>query len=218
MTSPAQRSIRRHIVAGMAIVVLLVFGVGGWAATTELAGAVISSGHLVVDSNVKKVQHPTGGIVAELRVHEGDRVTAGEILVRLDDTEARAAVSMLAKQLDELSARRARLETERDDADEIVFPSELVQRAEDSDVSHVIAGERKLFELRRTARNGQKAQLRERVAQLREEIRGLLGQAKAKDKEIELINKELVGVRELRAKNLVPVTRLTALERDAARL
>jgi HlyD family secretion protein len=218
MTSPAQRSIRRHIVAGMAIVVLLVFGVGGWAATTELAGAVISSGHLVVDSNVKKVQHPTGGIVAELRVHEGDRVTAGEILVRLDDTEARAAVSMLAKQLDELSARRARLEAERDDADEIVFPSELVQRAEDSDVSHVIAGERKLFELRRTARNGQKAQLRERVAQLREEIRGLLGQANAKDKEIELINKELVGVRELRAKNLVPVTRLTALERDAARL
>jgi len=218
MTSPAQRSIRRHIVAGMAIVVLLVFGVGGWAATTELAGAVISSGHLVVDSNVKKVQHPTGGIVAELRVHEGDRVTAGEILVRLDDTEARAAVSMLAKQLDELSARRARLEAERDDADEIVFPSELVQRAEDSDVSHVIAGERKLFELRRTARNGQKAQLRERVAQLREEIRGLLGQANAKDKEIELINKELVGVRELRAKNLVPMTRLTALERDAARL
>jgi HlyD family secretion protein len=218
MTSPAQRSIRRHIVAGMAIVVLLVFGVGGWAATTELAGAVISSGHLVVDSNVKKVQHPTGGIVAELRVHEGDRVTAGEILVRLDDTEARAAVSMLAKQLDELSARRARLEAERDDADEIVFPSELVQRADDSDVSHVIAGERKLFELRRTARNGQKAQLRERVAQLREEIRGLLGQANAKDKEIELINKELVGVRELRAKNLVPVTRLTALERDAARL
>src|SRR3954471_8519177 len=122
MTSPAQRSIRRHIVAGMAIVVLLVFGVGGWAATTELAGAVISSGHLVVDSNVKKVQHPTGGIVAELQVHEGDRVTAGEILVRLDGTQAQATVSMLSKELDELLARQARLEAERDDADEIAFP------------------------------------------------------------------------------------------------
>src|SRR5262249_48556652 len=218
MTSPVQRSIRRHIVAGMTVVALLVGGVGGWAATTQLAGAVSSPGHLLVDSNVKKVQHPTGGIVAELRVHEGDGVTAGEILVRLDDTQARATVSILSKDLDELSARKARLEAERDDSDEIAFPDELLQRADDSDVSRVIAGERKLFELRRTARNGQKAQLKERVAQLGQEIRGLLGQANAKDKEIELINKELVGVRELRAKDLVPVTRLTALERDAARL
>jgi len=218
MTTPTQRSIRRHIVAGIGIVVLLVCGVGGWAAETKLAGAVISSGQLVVDSNVKKVQHPTGGIVSELRVHEGDRVTAGEVLVRLDDTQARATVSILGKELDELTARKARLEAERDDAEEIGFPDELLQRTDDSDVAHVIAGERKLFELRRTARNGQKAQLGERVAQLREEIQGLLGQASAKNKEIALINKELVGVRELRDKNLVPMTRLTALERDAARL
>jgi membrane fusion protein, type I secretion system len=218
MTSRTQRSIRRHLIAGICVVALLVGGGGGWACATKIAGAVISSGHLVVDSNVKKVQHPTGGIVAELLVHEGDRVTAGEILVRLDGTQAQATVSMLSKELDELLARKARLEAERDDADEIVFPNELLQRTEDSDVSHLIAGEQKLFELRHTARNGQKAQLRERVAQLREEIQGLLGQAKAKDKEIELINKELVGVRELRAKNLVPAARLTSLERDVARL
>ena len=218
MTSRTQRSISRHLIAGICVVALLVCGGGGWASATKLAGAVISSGHLVVDSNVKKVQHPTGGIVAELQVHEGDRVTAGEILVRLDGTQAQATVSMLSKELDELLARKARLEAERDDADEIVFPNELLQRTEDSDVFHLIAGEQKLFELRRTARNGQKAQLRERVAQLREEIQGLLGQAKAKDKEIELINKELVGIRELRAKNLVPATRLTSLERDVARL
>src|SRR6185437_14994865 len=180
MTNRNQRPNRRHPNPGIRVVALLVCGGGGWASATKLAGAVISSGHLVVDSNVKKVQHPTGGIVAELQVHEGDRVTAGEILVRLDGTQAQATVSMLSKELDELLARKARLEAERDDADEIVFPNELLQRTDDSDVSHLIAGEQKLFELRRTARNGQKAQLRERVAQLREEIQGLLGQANAK--------------------------------------
>jgi HlyD family secretion protein len=145
-------------------------------------------------------------------------VTAGEVLVRLDDTEARATASILTRELDELSARKARLEAERDDAEEIVFPNDLLQRVDDAEVSHVISGERKLFELRRAARNGQKAQLRERIAQLREEIQGLVAQVNAKNKEIELINKELVGVRELRAKNLVPMARLTSLERDATQL
>ena len=74
------RSIRRHLLAGGAAAALLVGGVGGWAATTERAGAVIAPGQLVVDSNVKKVQHPTGGMVGELKVKEGDRVKAGDVV------------------------------------------------------------------------------------------------------------------------------------------
>ena len=89
-TTQTQRSIRRHLVAGVAAVALLAGGVGGWATTTELAGAVIAQGQLVVDSNVKKVQHPTGGVVGELRVREGDHVKAGEIVIRLDETQTRA--------------------------------------------------------------------------------------------------------------------------------
>src|ERR1700681_4248377 len=88
--TPAHRSIYKHMIAGIVVVIVLAGGVGGWAATTELSGALIAQGSIVVDSNVKKVQHPTGGVVGELRVHDGDRVKAGEIVVRLDDTVTRA--------------------------------------------------------------------------------------------------------------------------------
>src|SRR6266403_1130797 len=112
----AHRSIRRHLWAGVLIVALLAGGVGGWAATTEIAGAVIAPGFLVVESNVKKVQHPTGGVVGEIRARDGDRVKAGDIVVRLDETITRANLSIVSKGLDELEARKARLEAERDGA------------------------------------------------------------------------------------------------------
>ena len=83
-------SIRSHLIAGTAVVVLFVAGMGGWAYRTEISGAVIAPGVLVVDSNVKKVQHPTGGVVKALLVDNGDRVKAGQVIVRLDDTQARA--------------------------------------------------------------------------------------------------------------------------------
>ena len=95
ITSATRRSMRRHLVAAIVVVLVLVVGVGGWAATTAISGAVVASGSVVVDSNVKKVQHPTGGIVGELRVHDGDRVHAGEIVVRLDETVTRANLAIV---------------------------------------------------------------------------------------------------------------------------
>jgi HlyD family secretion protein len=208
----------RHILAGIAVVIMCIGGVGGWAANTELSGALIAQGSLVVESNVKKVQHPTGGIVGELRVRDGDHVRAGDVLVRLDETVTRANLAIVAKSLDELAARQARLEAERDDSADLDFPKELLARAGTPGIDQVIDGERKLFELRRSARQGQKAQLQERILQLQEEIQGLVGQAHAKKREIELIDRELAGVRELWEKNLIPLSRVTALEREAVRL
>jgi HlyD family secretion protein len=175
---------------------------------------------IVVDSSVKKVQHPTGGVVSELRVKEGDRVKAGDILVRLDETQTLANATIIIKSFDELQARQARLEAERDSADQIVFPDALVERAKDakSEASRAIAAERSLFDVRRLSRSGQKAQLRERSSQLRNEISGYSGQLEAKQKEVNFIYQELEGVRTLWQKNLVPITRLTALERDTARI
>jgi HlyD family secretion protein len=208
------------MIAGMAIVGFVTFGIGGWAATSELSGAVIGQGVVVVDSSVKKVQHQTGGIVGELRVREGDRVKAGDILVRLDETQTLANATIITKSFDELLARQARLETERDNGDQIVFPKILLERARDpeSEAARAIAAERSLFDLRRQARGGQKAQLKERRAQLQEEIKGYDGQAAAKQREVDFVHQELEGVRTLWQKNLVPITRLTALERDTARL
>jgi HlyD family secretion protein len=218
VTSPTRRSMRRHLVAAMVVILVLVGGVGGWAATAVISGAVVASGSLVVDTNVKKVQHPTGGIVGELRVRDGDRVHAGDIVVRLDETVTRANLAIVSKGLDELMARKARLESERDGWDTIVFPAQLVAGASDPDRAAAMDSERKLFNLRKTARNGQKSQLRERIAQLGEEITGLTGQQNSKAKEITLVERELAGVRDLWNKNLVQLNRLTALEREAARL
>ncbi len=214
---PSSRaSIRRHVVAGSVFVVILALGLGGWASTAEISGALIAQGSIVVDSNVKKVQHLTGGVVGQLFVHDGDHVKAGQLLVRLDETVTRANLAIVTKGLTELYARRARLAAERDGADSVAVPPELADKLNNPDVQQALSSERKLFELRRQARTGQKDQLKQRIAQLQEEISGLSAQLDAKDKETKLIDQELQGVRDLYAKNLVPLNRLTSLERDAA--
>ena len=216
--SSARRSIRRHLIIGLAIVFLLVCGIGGWAATSEFSGAVIAQGQLVVDSSVKKVQHPTGGVVAELNVRDGDLVKEGQIVMKLDDTQTRANLAIVSKGLDELVARRAREEAELEGDANVVFPAELLARKDDPDVRRLIRGETKLFETRRNAREGMKSQLSERVAQSQEEITGLIAQVDSKDRQIDWIKQELEGVRDLWKKQLVQFTRVTSLEREQARL
>ena len=112
----ARPSIRRHIVFGLAAVMLVAGGIGGWAATTEISGALIAPGSVVVKSNAKKVQHPTGGVVGQIAATSGMNVTAGDVLVRLDETMTRANLKIVSKTLDEMTTRRARLRAERDGA------------------------------------------------------------------------------------------------------
>ena len=152
--SESHASIRRHIIVGCAVVAFLAVGLGGWASTAEISGALIAPGSLVVDSNVKKVQHPTGGVVGELRVRDGDRVKAGDILIRLDETVTRANLAIVTKGLTELYARKARLSAERDGTDTVAVPKELADRGNNADVQEAMASERRLFELRRTGRLG----------------------------------------------------------------
>ncbi|MEA2898946.1 MAG: rane fusion protein type secretion system [Bradyrhizobium sp.] len=214
----ARRSIRLHLIIGLVVVIVLAGGFGGWASTVQISGALIAPGAIVVESNVKKVQHPTGGVVGEVRARDGDVVKAGDVVVRLDDTVTRASLAIVVKTLNGLYARAARLEAEQRGESKLTFPPQLTERAGDPDVQNVMASESKLFEVRVTGRAGQKAQLRERVSQLNEEIGGLSAQEKAKDQEIVLVEKELVGVRSLFEQRLVQISRLTVLERDAARL
>jgi HlyD family secretion protein len=213
-----RRAIRKLNLIGLALTVLLIGGVGGWATNAELAGAVIAPGTIVVESSVKKVQHPTGGVVGEILVKEGDAVDAGQLVLRLDDTVTRSTLGAVRSQLDEFMAREARLLAERDDAEKVVLPAQLTTRRNDISVAAAVAGEEKLFESRKTARTGQRAQLRERIAQLNEEVRGLSAQVAAKESELDLIGKELAGVAELYQKKLVSISRYTQLERDQTRL
>jgi HlyD family secretion protein len=214
----AHLSIRKHLILGLAIVGVLALGLGGWASTQLISGALIAPGQIVVESNVKKVQHPTGGVVGELLAHDGDKVKSGDVVVRLDDTVTKANLAIVTKNLDAAMARAARLEAEQRGLDKVNFPPQLTGRANDPDVAAVMASESKLFDVRVTGRAGQKSQLHERVAQLKEQIEGLAAQGRSKEQEIALVQQELTGVKDLYDKHLVQISRLTTLERDSARL
>src|SRR6185312_10540219 len=132
------RSLRLHVLAGVAAILMLVFGVGGWAATTELSGAVIAPGNVIVEGSAKQIQHPTGGVVAELLVREGQIVEAGDVLVRLDATITRANLAIVAKNLNELLVRQARLEAERDGLSDVTTPADLTARLNAAAVHNVM--------------------------------------------------------------------------------
>ncbi len=215
---PSASSIRRNLAVGNALVLLIAGGVGGWAATTRISGAVVASGTLVASSNVKLVQHPTGGIIGQILARNGDHVVVGQVLARLDDTMTRATFAIIEKSIIEMTVRKARLEAERDGRAVIEVPVKLAARSAEPDFMSALEGEKKLFVLRRSARDGQREQLGKRIEQLNEEISGLGAQRSAKAREIELIGRDLKGARDLFAQNLMPITKMTALEREATRL
>ncbi len=220
---PAERAIERtkaglraRMVGGLLVVGVLVLGVGGWAATAELSGAVIASGLIVVDGNSKKVQHPHGGVVGDIRVKNGDRVTAGDIVVRLDDTQTRASLAIIVAQLMELTGRKARLAAEREGAKAISFDAD--QAWTTAEGRRIAQGEIRLFAAKRKMIAAQKAQLREVVGQLRQEIKGLAAQRQAKAHELQLVREELARVSGLFERQLTPVTRVLAIKREQARI
>jgi HlyD family secretion protein len=216
--SSSRTTIRRLNVLGLFVVCILLFAAGGWAATMQISGAVIAPGTVVVESNLKKVQHPTGGVVQSIRVKEGDFVKEGELVLRLDDTMTRATLGIVRSQLDELQIREARLVAERSGAELMSLPPSFEGRNSEPVLMTAFAAEQSLFESRRRARAGQHAQLRERIAQIRNEIGGLTAQQEAKEREIKFIAEELEGVSLLYSKNLVSITRFTQLQRDQAKL
>lgn len=212
------RAIRRLSLLVVAAILLLFGVMGGLAMATRISGAVIASGSLVVDSYVKPVKHLKGGIARAILVKNGDHVAAGQVLVRLDDTETRANLSIIRKRLDELSARTARLASERDGKSDIAFPEDLLSSAGSADVASILAGERQLFRDRRASREGQKSQLHERIQQLKQEIEGLVAQEQGKRREIALIGKELGSLEGLLNQGIISATKVYSLQRESASL
>ncbi len=211
-------SLRRHLLVGLTITAVLIGGVGGWSAFASISSAVIASGKVVVESNIKLVQHAEGGIVGEIAVRDGDRVEAGDLLVRLDGTATKANLAIVTKQMNELETRRTRLIAERDSSTELVFSQHLREQANASGEFDLLEGERKLFQARLITLSGQREQLQERITQTHDEISGLTSQRDAKTREIELTEKELKMMQGLKDKKLIPVTQYMALEREAVKI
>jgi HlyD family secretion protein len=209
----AKRAIRTHLAGAVAWIGLLGGTATAWSLVAPLDGAVVAPGSVVVESNVKKVQHPTGGVVGELNVKEGQHVTEGDVVVRLDETVTRANLGIVINELTTLRMRQARLIAERDNKSMLNIPADLAIRA----ARDTIASEKQLLLSRLATRNGQKAQLTERVGQLRQEIKGTEEQRKSILIQQQVATEELTGLRGLQKKGLVAKPRVTALEREVAR-
>ena len=211
-------SIRRYTKIGSLACVILIFGVGGWAATAQLASAVISSGVVVVASNVRQVQHADGGIVGKINITDGQHVDEGDLLIQLDETLVAANRALLDGQIIALEARLARLEAERTDADTLPVPDELSKRMDDPLVKQAMASETSMFQARNVTIDGQVDRLNERTGQLEQQIVGLEAQHKAKMGEIELIDEELEVIEDLFAKGNTTRDRVVNLRRTKMRL
>lgn len=219
MTPEQQFPLRSPMIAGIIALLILVGGFGGWAATTMISGAIVASGQIQVDQNRQVVQHPDGGVVAEILVDEGDTVKEGEILIKLDPTLLRSELKITEGQLYEIMARRARLQAERDSSDEIVFAEELLARAEvDPEVYELVEGQRNLFFARRESVQAEIEQLSKRSDQIADQVIGIEAQQEALGRQLDLIREELLGKEELRKQGLVRAPEILALQREDARL
>ena len=207
-----------YILFGLLIVLLMFGGIGTWASLAPLQSAVIAPGVVTVFSKRKTVQHLEGGIVSEILVRDGGQVEEGQLLLRLDDTRARANLAIIKGQLNVYRARKARLEAERDSREAINFPSSLLLQDSDPKIADTLRGEAELFTARRSTLEGEVKILTQRVEQLKEEIKGLKAQRLSKTAQLKFIVEEVQGLRQLYEKGYAPKTRILALQRTAEQL
>ncbi|SJM34415.1 HlyD family type I secretion periplasmic adaptor subunit [Mesorhizobium delmotii] len=209
-------SLRRTQRAGIAVVATLVLVLGGWAATASISGAVIAPGQIVVRSNAKKVQHLEGGIVLELNVENGQRVHAGDAIMRLDPSEPRARLAIIIAQLAELEAELKRLEAERDGHSVLEFPSELVKLMPKSELERIFDSQQKLIASRLEVVAGKKRQLAEQVNQIKNQISGMEAQLEGRKRQLAIAAAELETMQGLLKDGLVQRNRVLDLEREKA--
>lgn len=215
----SQWSPKRYLLLGGIVLLLLVGGFGSWAILTHIAGAIIAPGQIEVDQNRQVVQHLDGGVVSEILVDEGELVEAGDVLIRLDGTLLQSELTIVEGQLFELMARRGRLEAERDGAQSITFPKELVEVSGNrADTAELVSGQQRLFEARLESLAQATEQLGKRRNQIENQIEGIEAQQVALGRQQELMLEELADQQRLRDQGLAQKSRVLALQREEARL
>ncbi|MCH4152929.1 MAG: HlyD family type I secretion periplasmic adaptor subunit [Sphingobium sp.] len=212
-----QEGLRRSFKAGLITIGLLLFGLFALAAIIGTQGAVVGAGEVTVESRVKKIAHPTGGVISAVYVREGQHVKKGDVLMRLDDTVTGANASASGETFEQLTAAAARLTAERDGAATISFPASLTQNPTPAK-QEAMAEAQRLFAVRRQLQQNQLAQINERVRQTEQQISSLQAQMHASQKQADLVKPELEGLRSLRDRQLVTVNRLNQVERTAVDL
>ncbi len=214
---PQDDGLRRQIISGYVIIALMGLAIFGWAAQTELTGAVVGGGRVMLQSNEKLVQHPTGGVVGQIRVDDGTRVKEGETLLQLDDTLLKANLDIVDSALSALKARLARLQAERDRAATITFPADMVANPTQADLDSM-RSEMQFFETRRRTLKNHQDQLRQKIDQLTQQVKGYDITIDSRKRQWDLVKTELATAQSLLDKNLSTRSQVATLQQNAARL
>jgi len=209
-------SLRGRVIAGLVFATFLLAGVGGWGATAKLSGAVVSAGTVLVDTHVKAVQHPDGGVVRSIDVREGEHVAAGQILLQLEDVSIRAERAIVQAQLAELLARQAHKYADATGAETMMISAK--DRARFANAQEIFDAEARLYVSHLRNRQSQSSQLDQQISQLSEEIAGLEFQRRAMGEELALLREEHARATALREKGLIEIQRLYTLDREVARM
>ena len=217
-TAPPQPPISRFLMVGGMAILLFFGGFGAWAGFVPLASSAIANGYIRAEGNHKTVQHLEGGIIKDLLVREGDRVQAGQVLIRLDSTAVASRRDGLQHQHDQLVASRTRLLAEETHADHLEFPADIVARRSDSLVDTLLTNQEQIFATRQQSYAGQRNILLKQIDQLQAQIKGLEAQIASTDRQMELTAKEQTTVEDLVKKGLEREPRLLDLRRRAAGL
>ncbi|WP_298969568.1 HlyD family type I secretion periplasmic adaptor subunit [uncultured Roseobacter sp.] len=204
---------------GALALVVLVGVLGVWSVQARISGAVIAPGMIQVESNRQVLQHPQGGVVGALLVKDGDQVAAGDVVLRFDDTQLRSELAIIEGQLFEVLARKARLQAERDGLSALPISEELQEMAaQDPSVQALVDGQARLFAARAASLKQSAGQISEQIAQAENQIEGATAQLSAFETQRELIETELTDSQTLFEKGLSPAARVSALQREQARL
>jgi len=204
---------------GFVAIALLVGGFGSWSVLTTISGAIVGPGKIEVEQSRQIVQHPVGGVVADILVREGDIVTAGQVLIRLDDTSLKSELAVIEGQYFELVARRGRLIAERDNQVAVTFQPEILALAKtDPEINDLIRGQRRLFAARRDSLLRESEQMQERKVQIAAQIDGFAAQAAALEKQVGLLMRELNDQQTLLDKGLAQSSRVLAVQRELVRI
>ena len=214
----AVKSLNRHAVAGVGAAILIVAATGGWASIAKIQDAVSAPGTVAVNSQKKKVQHPDGGMVAEIYVEDGSHVDAGNVMFRLDGKQLSADMGTVRRRIFELAAKRWRLQSERDGLAELVDwvpPAEAGNATgDDADLKAIVAGQRQLFETKREVLKQQKLQIKEQINQLDQQVIGLSSVEDARNKQLDIARMELGKLSDLVKNGLVPMARWAPIQRE----
>lgn len=214
-TQAAEQGLSRLVRTGLGAVALLILGIGGLITFLPMAGAVIAPGEVTVETHVKEISHPLGGVAADILVRDGDHVRKGQVLIRLDSRVSGAVAQYTGLGLDQLIAKAARLRAIQSGAAGVEFPPELLAKAGDPLVKATLEDERRSFMLARQAQGDRIGQLRAQITQTRAEIATYISQAESYERQEKLVREELAQNRQLYEGRLTTLDRLNALERAA---